>query len=116
MSTRRREPSDEPPSAEAAGETRPQAQPPPDPSAAIEAFVEGLSESERMLVVLRDGLYDGDWNAMLGDLRARLAGRPFIFKLVNRIQDDIALIEKLSAFEREGGINLADYLEEGGQE
>jgi hypothetical protein len=68
-----------------------------------------------MLVVLRDGLYNGDWEAMLGDLRARLAGRPYIFDLVNRIQDDIAHIEKLAAFERARGVNLADYLEEGGE-
>ena len=79
----------------------------------IRAFVAGLSESERMLVVVRDGLYDGDWEAMLGDLRARLAGRPYIYKLVDRIQDDIAHIEKLAAFERTQAVNLADYLEEG---
>ena len=67
-----------------------------------------------MLVVVRDGLYDGNWEAMLGDLRARLAGRPYIFKLVNRIQDDIARIQKLAAFESARAINLADYVEEGG--
>ncbi len=69
-----------------------------------------------MLVTLRDGLYDGDWEAMLGDLRARLAGRPYIFRLINRIQDDIAHIQKLAEFERRAGVNLADYLEEGGPE
>ena len=79
----------------------------------VREFVESLSESERMLVVLRDGLYDGDWQAMLDDLRARLAGRPYIYKLVNRIQDDIAHIEKLAAFEQAHQVNLADYLEEG---
>jgi len=89
------------------------ADPSPPGDEAIRAFVEGLVESERMLVVLRDGLYDGDWEAMLGDLRARLAGRPYIYKLVNRIQDDIAHIQTLAAFERAHAINLADYLEEG---
>jgi len=90
---------------------------PADPSPAhdevIRAFVEGLTESERMLVVLRDGLYDGEWEAILGDLRARLAGRPYIFKLVNRIQDDIGHIQKLAAFEHAQAVNLADYLQEG---
>ncbi len=82
--------------------------------AEVRAFVDALTEDERMLVVVRDGLYDGDWEAMLGDLRARLAGRPYIFKLVNRIQDDIAHIEKLAAFERAHALNLAEYVEEGG--
>jgi hypothetical protein len=47
---------------------------------------------------------------MLGDLRDRLKGKPYIFKLVNRIQDDIARIEKLSEYEKKHKINLADYL------
>jgi len=74
-----------------------------------------LSESDRMLVVIREGLYDGDWEAMLGDLRARLAGQPYIYKLVNRIQDDITAIERLADLEREHGIDLADYVDEGGE-
>lgn len=78
----------------------------------VRAFVAGLTESQRMLVILREGLYDGDWEAMLGDLRARLTGRPYIFKLVNRIQDDIADIERLRAFEAAQAINLADYVGE----
>jgi hypothetical protein len=47
---------------------------------------------------------------MLGDLRDRLKGKPYIFKLVNRIQDDIARIEKLSDYEKKHKVNLADIL------
>jgi len=73
-------------------------------------FASGLSPDERTLVTLRDELYGGSWEQMLGDLRDRLKGKPYIFKLVNRIQDDIARIEKLSEYEKKHKINLAEYL------
>jgi hypothetical protein len=73
-------------------------------------FVSGLSPDESTLVTLRDELYNGSWDLMLGDLRDRLKGKPYIFKLVNRIQDDIARIEKLAEYEKKHKVNLADYL------
>jgi len=73
-------------------------------------FASGLSPDERTLVTLRDELYGGSWEQMLGDLRDRLKGKPYIFKLVNRIQDDIARIEKLSDYEKKHKINLAEFL------
>jgi len=73
-------------------------------------FASGLTPDEKTLVTLRDELYGGSWDQMLGDLRDRLKGKPYIFKLVNRIQDDIARIEKLSEYEKKHKINLADYL------
>lgn len=62
-----------------------------------------------MLVALRDELYDGSWSLMLQDLKDRLKGKPYIFKLVNRIQDDIRRIQRLSEYELNNGIDLADY-------
>ena len=73
-------------------------------------FAAGLSPDEKTLVTLRDELYGGSWEQMLGDLRDRLKGKPYIFKLVNRIQDDIARIEKLNDYEKKHKINLADFL------
>src|SRR5258706_13381187 len=73
-------------------------------------FVAGLSPDDRTLITLRDELYGGSWEQMLGDLRDRLKGKPYIFKLVNRIQDDIARIEKLNDYEKKHKINLADFL------
>ena len=73
-------------------------------------FAAGLTPDEKTLVTLRDELYGGSWEQMLGDLRDRLKGKPYIFKLVNRIQDDIARIEKLSEYEKKHKINLADFL------
>ncbi len=78
---------------------------------AVSNFVKGLSEEQRMLVVLKSQLYGGSWEPMLDDLRSRLVGKPYIFKLANRIQDDIARIEEMSEFEREHNIDLADYVD-----
>jgi len=77
----------------------------------VRDFVNSLSEEQRMLVVLKAQLYGGSWEPMLDDLRNRLEGKPYIFKLANRIQDDIERIEQMSRFEAEHEINLADYVD-----
>jgi hypothetical protein len=82
-------------------------------NSAVSDFVGRLSDEQRMLIVLKSQLYDGKWDAMLDDLKNRLAGKPYIFKLVNRIKDDIARIELLQAFEREHNVDLADFVELG---
>lgn len=73
-------------------------------------FVTGLSLDEKTLVALRDELYGGSWDQMQGDLRDRLKGRPYIFKLVNRIQVDLDRIDTLVEYEKKHKVNLADYL------
>jgi hypothetical protein len=73
-------------------------------------FVTGLSDEHRMLVVLKSQLYGGTWEPMLDDLQNRLAGKPYIFKLVNRIKDDMERIEQMQKFESEHNIDLADYI------
>jgi len=77
----------------------------------VRHFVNSLSDEHRMLVVLKVQLYDGVWEPMLDDLRNRLAGKPYIFKLVNRIKDDIERIEQMQEFEAEHDIDLADYVD-----
>ena len=77
----------------------------------INDFVKGLSDEHRMLIVLKEELYEGLWEPMLDDLRNRLAGKPYIFKLVHRIQDDIERIEEMQQFENENGVKLADYVD-----
>jgi hypothetical protein len=74
-------------------------------------YIKTLSEEHRMLVVLKRQLYGGSWEPMLDDLRNRLAGKPYIFKLANRIQDDIERIEQMKKFEQDKKIDLADYVE-----
>ena len=73
-------------------------------------FVRSLSAEERMLIALRDELYVGSWERMLQDLRDRLQGRPYIFKLVNRIEEDLTRIERLQSFELKHRVNLADLV------
>jgi hypothetical protein len=73
-------------------------------------FVATLSEEEIMLLRLRDELYDGRWDAMLADLNDRLQGKPFVFKLAHRIQDDIERIERLNRFERQNNVDLAKFI------
>jgi hypothetical protein len=75
-----------------------------------EKFVSGLSADERTLLTLRDELYGGSWDQMRGDLKDRLGNKPYIFKLVNRIQDDLKRIDKLSDYEQKNKVNLSDFL------
>ena len=76
----------------------------------VSDYVDKLSDEHRMLVILKAQLYDGTWDSMLDDLKNRLAGKPYIFKLINRINDDIARIEEMQKFETEHNIDLADYV------
>jgi len=78
---------------------------------AVAAYVDGLSQEHRMLVVLKAQLYGGSWDPMLDDLRNRLVGKPYIFKLVHRIQDDIGRIEQMRKFEAEHSVDLTDYVD-----
>ena len=80
-------------------------------SRAVSDFVDRLSEEHRMLVILKAQLYDGMWEPMLDDLQNRLAGKPYIFKLANRIKDDIERIGQMQKFEVEHNVDLADYVD-----
>lgn len=75
-------------------------------------FVDRLEPEEYQLLVLRDELYDGSWEDMRRDLEDRKDGKPFIYKLVNRIEEDLKRIERLSAYEERENINLGEYLDE----
>lgn len=78
--------------------------------AVVKEYVAGLDDKHRMLVVLKAQLYDGGWEPMLDDLNNRLAGNPYIFKLINRIKDDVERIGEMQAFEREHGVDLSDHV------
>ncbi|MHC4727180.1 MAG: hypothetical protein ACYS17_08095 [Planctomycetota bacterium] len=80
-------------------------------SKVLSDFVDGMSDEHRMLVVLKAQLYGGIWEPMLDDLKNRLEGKPYIFKLVNRINDDIERIQQMQNFEEEHNVDLADYVE-----
>ncbi len=77
----------------------------------VSDYIKSLSEEFRMLIVLKTQLYGGRWEPMLDDLRNRLAGKPYIFKLANRIQDDIERIKQMQKFEADHSVDLADFVE-----
>ncbi len=81
-----------------------------DSTARAQEYVSRLTEEEQMLIMLHRELYENSWQAMLNDLRNRLDGKPYIFKLASRIQDDIARIEKLQSFEREHNVKLSEFV------
>ena len=74
-------------------------------------FIQKLSSEEKMLVVLKRELYLGSWKDMEADLKARLEGRPYIFKLAHRIADDLERIDRLKGFEQQHGVNLSEYVD-----
>jgi len=78
---------------------------------AISAFVDHLGDEHRMLIVLKAQLYGGSWDPMTEDLKNRLLGKPYIFKLVNRIKDDIERIEYLRSFEIEHHVDLCSLVD-----
>ena len=80
-------------------------------SKVISDFITGLSDEHRMLVILKAQLYGGTWEPMLDDLENRLKGQPYIFKLANRIKDDIDRIEQMRKFEEEHNLDLTEYVE-----
>ena len=73
-------------------------------------FVDSLSSGERMLIRIRDELYEGSWKLMLEDLQRRLEGKVYIFRLVNKIEQDIEGIQKLQKYEDEQKTNLNQYI------
>jgi hypothetical protein len=80
-----------------------------------------LTAEERLLVELREWLYEGSWEMLLSDLTSRLAGRPHLFELFadlpdeatrrQRIFDDINRARDLMELEIACGADLADWLD-----
>lgn len=83
----------------------------PQQADAARRLVDRMSREEHVLLVLRHELYEGSWDEMEADLHARLEGRPYIFKLANRIVDDLDRIQRLREFERQHDVDLSDYVD-----
>ena len=77
----------------------------------VRQFVDSMPSEERMLVLLKRELYEGSWDEMVADLKARLDNRPYIFKLAHRITDDLERIDRLREFERRNRVDLSDYVQ-----
>lgn len=77
-----------------------------------------LTAEERMLVRLREELYEGSWDHFVQDLEDRLAGRPHVFevgaasaRLQDTIREHLRLIRRLREWEQREQIDLADRLD-----
>ena len=78
---------------------------------AVSDFVGQLSTEHKMLIVLKTQLYGGKWQPMYDDLKNRLEGKPYIFKLANRINDDVERIEQMQEFENRYNVDLSEYVD-----
>jgi hypothetical protein len=74
------------------------------------AFFQSLKREEVQLIALKEILYEGSWQEMIADLQARRGGKPYIFKLEVRIDEDLERIERLRDYELEHGVNLGVYV------
>jgi len=72
-----------------------------------------LSREEKQLLLLRNELYDGSWEEMEQDLRRRLERKPYVFRLMNRIEEDLARIDRLRAYEETHRTDLGVFLASG---
>jgi hypothetical protein len=75
-----------------------------------EAYFQSLPREEMQLVILQAILYENSWDEMVKDLIARREGKPFVFKLLSRIEEDLQRIEKIRAYEREHGVSLGEFV------
>lgn len=72
-----------------------------------------LDSEQRMLVQMRDTLYEGSWDDFVADLRARALGRAHVFETVAMsprmkatIDHHLALIEEMRVWEAQHGRSL----------
>lgn len=73
----------------------------------VEVFLARLEPYERVLLDVKDQLYEGSWERILGDLRARLDNKPYLYKLSQTIARDVAAIERMRAYELRWRVNLS---------
>jgi len=88
--------------------------------AELACLIRHLTDEEKMLLTIRDELYEGDWDLMIQDLRDRLTGRPHVFEICppsERLRDTIdghlRLIERLRSLERQYETDLGAWVRNG---
>lgn len=81
-------------------------------------YARNLSYENKVIVWLRDNTPDYQaptkeerWKIMENDLRDRKEKRPYIYKIINRIVEDLPKLRTLKAYESEHKIDLADYID-----
>ena len=80
-----------------------------------EVFIGSLEPYERVLIDLKDQLYEGSWERILDDLKARLDNKPYIYKLSQTIARDVAAIERMKSYEMRQKVNLSELVRKQGR-
>ena len=74
-------------------------------------MLQQLEPHERVLLEVKGKLYGGSWDQMLADLKARLQGKPYVFKLSRTIERDVSAIERMVAYEAAHNVDLSRLLD-----
>ncbi len=77
----------------------------------LRRFMDRLTPEQKLLLVLKRELYDGEWSQMIVDLENRKNGRPHVLRLANRIEDDLGRIEQMRKLEEHYEVELTSFLE-----
>lgn len=75
-----------------------------------EEFVRKMEQYERILVDLKELLYEGSWDRISMDLRNARDDKPHVYRLSHAIDRDLKAIERLKAYEARHSISLSDVL------
>ena len=73
-------------------------------------FYARLTREETQLLLLRNVLYRGLWSEIERDLRRRLERKPYVFRLMHRIEEDLARIARMRAYEEAHQTDLGVFL------
>jgi len=77
-------------------------------------FIVRLEPYERVLLDLKDQLYEGSWERILEDLQSRLDNKPYMYKLSQTISRDVAAIERMKSYELRHQVDLSKLLHQRG--
>lgn len=75
-----------------------------------EEFFKSLPREDVQLLALREVLYEGSWEELVADLKARKEGKPYVYKLDSRINEDLQRIERLRTYESAHQVNLGKFI------
>ncbi len=72
-------------------------------------YVTSLHEEHRIMLSLRDNVYEGSWAGLLSSLYGGLSNDSYR-KICGRIKSDIVRIGEMWEYETAHGVNLSDYV------
>jgi len=75
-------------------------------------YIKELPRAERLLIAVRKELYEDSWDNLREDLRrvTKQSGR-ITDGTIKRVEQDLDTIDRLETFEKENGVDLADYID-----